>query len=431
MNAQHHDPPGDPFERIRATDPVTDPSYAHADGAAMVDRIVAVTRRRSARRGRVAVLAPVSAAIAAGITALGLLVAPAATTSPSLLALTPTAAKTWTQVGVGEKEAQYGLNIVTNASAAFAAPAPAPATYEYELGGALTSAVPTDASYPATASFDPTALLAAYAGHLGVPGRVVGGASGWHVRVATPTGASTATLERDRTTGLYEFALARTDHTAAGCPMGTATAAPIVDRAATEASVSRVLTTFGLGYALGEPRFEAAPALGCDRPVTLGEQILVGGIPTDLSVSATFDRQGDLVAAAFPVFAVGQPTALQLVSAASAASALARRSTARDLGYSIQGDAELHAARYGDLSQVPADLTTVEIRSATTALRAFLTNDGTWLLPVYELTGDAYSSMLRPGSAPWSGAVLATSPHVVAVRGGRGGWPALFDQSLP
>jgi len=49
-------------------------------------------------------------------------------------------------------------------------------------------------------------------------------------------------------------------------------------------------------------------------------------------------------------------------------------------------------------------------------------------LPVYDLAGDGYSALARPGPTPWAGTVLATAPSVARVHGTRAGAPIVFDQ---
>ena len=438
MGEERHDVTGDPFDRLRAIDPARPGAYAHADADSMVDRIVAAPRGRHARRRR-SVLAPLAATLAAGATAvaLGLAATPAA---PSALMLSNASVQAHPQV---PSPAGLGAPIFwSQGSGAAATPTCAgcgSATYLYALGGPLPATVPAERAYPAEAAGSPTALLGALARGLGVHGAAVRAGRSWQVRAASPTGSPTASLRRDPISGLFLFTYARAARaTAAGCAELHATPATVVDRAATEASLAATLGSLGLRYDLAEPRFEAGVSTACSPLVSLAEQVVVGGLPTDQVVGATYAASGRVVALSLPVFTVGPATSLPLVSAASAVGALIRTSDAAEhvtnapmLGSGRPGQPAFQRRTVDEgsaLSTVSSRLVTVEIRAATPALRAFATSEGTWLLPVYDLAGDGYSALARPGPTPWAGTVLATAPSVARVHGTRAGAPIVFDQ---
>ena len=409
-------------DRLRALDPFAGAPYEHADADAMVARVAAgrVPRRRSRRA---AVMAPLAGVAAASLAVAGLLVTAGTAPTPDALTLLngPTGPGS-----AGSALAFHGASPTSTTSVnGFSYPVVPKVSYEYEVGAPLSVAVPSEDAYEAVAPSKPRALLARWAAWLGVRGTVERTARGTSWRVGQ--GTTIATLRTSRASGLDEFTYASDAHRAGACS-SRAYGTPVVSPAAFDGRLTGLLSALGLHYDLADPRLEAT-GTSCVRAVSVAEQLVVGGTLTDQSASAAYDASGRLVHASFPVFALGPATRYPLVSAAASADALVRSSDALDEAPGLKAEESWPTYRYwgpatfgtSDANQsavVTRDLMTVELRTATLSLRAFETRGrGAWFVPVYELTGDGYSDLVRPDPITWSGTVLATSRAEVTLHG--------------
>jgi hypothetical protein len=435
-------------DRIRALDPFAGVPYEHAAAAAMVERITTAAAPRRHRRGLAVLVAPMTAVAAAGL-ATGLLVT-AGTTAPSLSAIhlaggvqhamgTADALGLAVNGAVGSPVVENGYSTAGGEALPSAyAPSPSPTAESANLYFAtapFATAAPVLAAVRVESPASPPSVLAASASTLqmtGVPTRVA--PSAWRLGTASdPHGV--AGLYRSAS-GLYDFLYVHVGPAdlSARCAQGAASGMVDTDRLAMGSATANLLASIGLRYELAAPTFQTswsrAGRIGCAGITTLGEQILVQGVPTDQMVRASFDHAGRLVAASFPVFMLGDTASYPLVSPATAASALERSSASFGvLERLAHSDNATNTARTPSARQrVLRDLLIIELRSSSMSLRAFTTTaGGTWLLPVYRLNGDGYTD-LAASPVAWSGDVLATASPLVRIVGVAINQARVFDE---
>ena len=434
-------------DRIRALDPFAGVPYEHAAAAAMVERITTAGPARPHRRRLTVLVAPMTAVAAAGLVT-GLLVT-AGTTAPLLSAI-HLQGSIQHAMGAGNAlglnvNAQDGSPIVDNGflstTGGMALPsAYAPTSSEPSQSANLylsttqfATAAPALAAVRVVSPASPPGVLAASASPLQVAGvvrRVA--ASAWRLGTASET-HGVAGLYRSPS-GLYDFVYARAGvATASSCLRGSPSGTVDTDRLAMGSATADLLAALGLRYELTAPTFETSWSrvgrTGCAGITTLGEAILVHGVPTDQVVRASFDPAGRLVAASFPVFMLGGTASYPLVSPATAAGALVR-SSANFGALEQMGEPNGATSAGGAASSAHGTLRglIIELRSSSISLRAFTTTSGaTWLLPVYTLSGDGYTD-LAASPMVWSGDVLATSAPLVRIVGAPVNQARVFDE---
>jgi len=433
-------------DRIRALDPFAGAPYEHAAAAAMVERVTTAGRTRPLRRRLTVLVAPMTAVAAAGLVT-GLLVT-AGTTAPSLSAI-HLQGSIQHAMGAGNAlglnvNAQDASPIVDNgllgatgmALPSAYAPSSSATSQSANLYLSTTqfaTAAPALAAVRVVSPASPPGVLAASASPLQVAGVVRHvAASAWRLGTASDS-HGVAGLYRSPS-GLYDFVYARAGvaTTSSPCLRGSPSGTVDTDRLAMGSATATLLAALGLRYELAAPTFETswsrAGRTGCAGIRTLGEAILVHGVPTDQVVRASFDPAGRLVAASFPVFMLGGTASYPLVSPATAASALVRSSA--NFGALDEEGRPKGATSAGAPSSAHGTLRglIIELRSSSISLRAFTTTSGaTWLLPVYTLSGDGYTD-LAASPMVWSGDVLATAAPLVRIVGAPVSQARVFDE---
>lgn len=447
-------------DRLRALDPFAGMPYAHADGAAMVERVTSGDAPRRRRRLKV-LLGPLAVASVAGVAAVGALLSAGSPAlqlsglsvagSSGLLGTAGHVLASSTQPlnvfnGYGRPtlgtipsaymDTQSGRIDLLGANSATAATAYRPSpTYLYALGTPLSASAPSLDAYAAIPPADPEGVLTAGAAQLGLVGTATKHATAaWQLgSEANPKQVRIAVMATSSGAGLFAFRYLRGDLVAAParCPSGARSGAVDTDRLAMSSTLTGLLRSLSVRYSLGPPAYTTiwsrTPRTACDGTVLVTASVVVGGVATDQSVQVALDPAGAVRYADVPVFSTGRPAAYPLVSPANAAASLVTGSFRASLppaGAVAQGQADKTATQGGALI---ANLTVVELHPPTVGLAAFATTSGTtWLLPVYAFTGDGFAAHAAR-QTEWSGDVLAASAPLVRVRGQRNNQASVFD----